>query len=439
MHMESMKQAAARYRPVSIGAGTVEVCREAGGAWHLRSAEPIGAYPERMTDCLVRGAGQHPDRVLAAQRGADGQWERITYAQMLHRARAVGQALLARGLSPERPLLILSGNDLQHLQLALGAMYAGIPYCPVSPAYALVTQDYSRLAYLVRHLTPGLVYATDGALFAGAIQAVVPPETEVAIDHGEVAGRAVTRLASLLATGPADVDAANARVGPDTIAKFLLTSGSTRSPKAVTTTHRMLCSNQQMLLQTFPCFGEAPPVLLDWLPWNHTFGGSHNVGIALYNGGSYYIDSGKPTPQAFEQTLRNLRDVQPTVYFNVPKGWEMLTDALEARPRPARALLCARPAVLLCRGRAVAGRVGPARGRDRGPLRRAHPHHGRPGDDRDRAVVHVHHRPGHDGRLHRPAGARLRGQARAGRRQARSPLQGPACHAGLLARAGAGR
>lgn len=332
MHMESMKQAAARYRPVSIGAGTVEVCREAGGAWHLRSAEPIGAYPERMTDCLVRGAGQHPDRVLAAQRGADGQWERITYAQMLHRARAVGQALLARGLSPERPLLILSGNDLQHLQLALGAMYAGIPYCPVSPAYALVTQDYSRLAYLVRHLTPGLVYATDGALFAGAIQAVVPPETEVAIDHGEVAGRAVTRLASLLATGPADVDAANARVGPDTIAKFLLTSGSTRSPKAVTTTHRMLCSNQQMLLQTFPCFGEAPPVLLDWLPWNHTFGGSHNVGIALYNGGSYYIDSGKPTPQAFEQTLRNLRDVQPTVYFNVPKGWEMLTDALERDP-----------------------------------------------------------------------------------------------------------
>ncbi|CBJ39853.1 coenzyme A ligase, putative long-chain-fatty-acid--CoA ligase (plasmid) [Ralstonia solanacearum CMR15] len=332
MHMESMKQAAARYRPVSIGAGAVEVCREAGGAWHLRSAEPIGAYPERMTDCLVRGAGQHPDRVLAAQRSADGQWERITYAQMLHRARAVGQALLARGLSPERPLLILSGNDLQHLQLALGAMYAGIPYCPVSPAYALVTQDYSRLAYLVRHLTPGLVYATDGTQFAGAIQAVVPPQTEVAIDHGEVAGRTVTRLASLLATGPVDVDAANARVGPDTIAKFLLTSGSTRSPKAVTTTHRMLCSNQQMLLQTFPCFGEAPPVLLDWLPWNHTFGGSHNVGIALYNGGSYYIDSGKPTPQAFEQTLRNLRDVQPTVYFNVPKGWEMLTDALERDP-----------------------------------------------------------------------------------------------------------
>ncbi|WP_064299009.1 feruloyl-CoA synthase [Ralstonia solanacearum] len=332
MLMESMKHATARYRSVSIGAGTVQVRRDEGGDWHLRSAEPIGDYPARMTDCLRRGAQQYPDRVLAAQRGADGQWECITYAQMLSRARAIGQALLGRGLSPERPLLILSGNDLQHLQLALGAMYAGIPYCPVSPAYALVTQDYSRLAYLMRLLTPGLVYATDGTLFASAIGAVVPPQAEIVIDHGEVAGRAATRLASLLETEPADVDAANARVGPDTIAKFLLTSGSTRQPKAVTTTHRMLCSNQQMLLQTFPCFGEAPPVLLDWLPWNHTFGGSHNVGIALYNGGSYYIDSGKPTPQAFEQTLRNLRDVQPTVYFNVPKGWEMLTDALERDP-----------------------------------------------------------------------------------------------------------
>lgn len=321
---------APRYRPVSIGGAPVEVRRTEDGTWYLRSTEAIGAYPARLTDCLVRGAREYPDRPLVAQRGPDGGWQRLSYAQMLARARAIGQALLARRLSAERPLMILSGNDLQHLQLAMGAMYAGIPYSPVSPAYALLTQDYSRLAYLVQHLTPGMVYASDAAQFGPALRAVTPPDTEILVDTGELEGRTVSRFAALCDTLPIDIDAANAKVGPDTIAKFLFTSGSTKQPKAVTTTHRMLCANQQMLLQTFPCFGEAPPVLLDWLPWNHTFGGSHNVGIALYNGGTYYIDGGKPTPQAFAQTLENLREIQPTVFFNVPKGWEMLTEALEA-------------------------------------------------------------------------------------------------------------
>ncbi|MFN3984552.1 MAG: feruloyl-CoA synthase [Rhodocyclaceae bacterium] len=328
----SNRQAFAGYRAVSIGSAPVDVRSEAGEGgtiWYLRCTEPLQAHPLRLTDCLIEGAGRHPERTLVARRGADGEWVRICYADMLARARAIGQALLERGLSPERPLLILSGNDLEHLQLALGAMLAGVPYCPMSPAASLVSSDFGKLAHALSLLTPGMVYATEGEAYARAIRAKVPESVEVVVGQGAVDGRSCTHLDELLATVPRDIDAVHHGLGPDTIAKFLFTSGSTKLPKAVTTTHRMLCANQQMLLQTFPCFGEVPPVLVDWLPWNHTFGGSHNVGIALYNGGSYYIDDGRPTPQGMAETLRNLRDVAPTVFFNVPKGWELLTEALE--------------------------------------------------------------------------------------------------------------
>ncbi|MYM81877.1 AMP-binding protein [Duganella sp. FT50W] len=317
-----------RYRPVRVGSAPVRVAADAEGNWRLRSEEPLGPYPDRITDCLVRGAAAHPERTLAARRGVDGAWQHISYGQMLIQARAIGQALLDRGLSAERPLMILSGNDLAHLQLALGALYAGIPYCPVSPAASAAANDYTKLSYFVRQLTPGMVYASNGSVCAQALAAAVPSEVEVVIDQGD-AGRAATPLAALLATTPSTVDAVNAGVGPDTIAKFLFTSGSTKLPKAVITTQRMLCANQQMLLQTFPVFGDKPPVLLDWLPWSHTFGGSHNVGIALYNGGSYYLDDGKPTARDFATTVRNLKEIAPTVFFNVPKGWELLTAALQ--------------------------------------------------------------------------------------------------------------
>jgi feruloyl-CoA synthase len=317
-----------RYRPVRVGGAPVRIDCDAQGSWRLASQEALGAYPDRITDCLVRGAEQHPDRTLAARRDAGGAWRHVSYRQMLAQARAIGQALLDRGLSAERPLMILSGNDLQHLQLALGALYAGIPFCPVSPAASTIAVDYTKLCHFVRHLTPGMIYATDGGVCAAALAAAVPDDVEIVTDHGD-AGRASTALASLLATVPRTVDAANAAVGPDSIAKFLFTSGSTKLPKAVITTQRMLCANQQMLLQTFPSFGDKPPVLLDWLPWSHTFGGSHNIGIALYNGGSYYIDDGKPTARDFAVTVRNLKEIAPTVFFNVPKGWELLTAALE--------------------------------------------------------------------------------------------------------------
>lgn len=329
MLSNSKNNADVAYRAVSIGAAPVEVSRDAGGVWRLRSSEPLAPYPDRLTDCLERGAREYPERTLVAQRGANGEWVHISYADMQRRVRLIGQALLDRGLSVERPLLVLSGNDLEHLQLALGAMWAGVPYSPASPAYSLVSTDYAKLRHIFNLITPGLVYASKGGPFGKAIAAVVPTDVEVILGEGELPDRASTSFASLLETLPGAIDAAHAAVGPDTIAKFLFTSGSTKLPKAVSTTNRMLCANQQMLLQTFPCFGEEPPVLVDWLPWNHTFGGSHNVGIALYNGGTYYIDGGQPTARGFAETLRNLREVAPTVYFNVPKAWEDLTVALE--------------------------------------------------------------------------------------------------------------
>ncbi|MCS0630199.1 feruloyl-CoA synthase [Telluria mixta] len=335
-------------RPVLLGNPEIRAWRD-GDAWHVDAVTPLGPLPRRWTDRLVSGAAAHPGRTLVARRGADGDWIRIGYADMLRRARHIGQALLDRGLSAERPLAILSGNDLEHYQLALGAAYAGIPFAPVSPAYSLVATDYGKLRDLVGQLTPGAVYVADARAFAPALYAVLPPDAELIVGAGEYAGRAATSFASLLDTPVRDVDAVNDAVGPDTILKFLFTSGSTKKPKAVVTTHGMLVANQQMLLQTFPFCGEAPPVLVDWLPWNHCFGGSHNVGLALYNGGTLYLDDGKPTPKEFGQTLDNLREIAPTVYFNVPKGFEMLTDALE-RDADLRTTFFSRVKLFLCAG-----------------------------------------------------------------------------------------
>jgi feruloyl-CoA synthase len=341
-------QSEGRRRPVHLGNPDIRAWRD-GDVWHVDAVTPLGPLPRRWTDRLASGAAAHPERTLVARRGPDGDWIRIGYADMLVRVRRIGQALRDRGLSAERPLVILSGNDLEHFQLALGAAYAGIPYAPISPAYSLVATDFGKLRDLVDQLTPGAVYAADGGPYAPSLDAVLPPGVELILGAGDSAGRAATRFASLLDTAVRDVDAAHDAVGPDTILKFLFTSGSTKKPKAVITTHGMLVSNQQMLLQTFPFLAEEPPVLVDWLPWNHCFGGSHNVGIALYNGGTLYLDDGKPTPKEFGQTLANLREIAPTVYFNVPKGFEMLTEALQGDAQ-LRATFFSRVKLFLCAG-----------------------------------------------------------------------------------------
>lgn len=317
------------YRKVRLGIPGVRIDQDGQGRTFMRSTEPLAAYPARLTECLVKWATESPDRTFVAKRDAAGQWRRISYGEALRHACRIGQALLDRGLSAERPLLILSENDLEHAMLALAALHVGIPYAPVSPAYSLISQDQERLRFIVRLLTPGLVFASHGQRYEKAIRAAIPADTELVVTQAPPAGRSCTRfeeLAAVPATGR--VDAAHAAVGPGTTAKFLFTSGSTQQPKAVINTHRMLCSNQQMLVQCMPFMAEEPPVLVDWLPWNHTFGGNHNFGLTLYNGGTLYIDDGKPIPRFIHETLRNLREIAPTMYFNVPRGFEEIAAAL---------------------------------------------------------------------------------------------------------------
>ncbi len=322
--------AAAPFRAVALGGSLAATfTHRADGSTLVRSTEALGPYAKRLTDRLLHWADAAPERTLAARRGPDGQWRHLCYAQALRQARSIAQALIDLRLSAERPVAILSDNDLEHLLLGLGAMLAGVAYAPISPAYSTVSQDFGKLRHAIALLTPGLVFASSAQAYARAIDAAVPPEVPVVLTEGTIAGRRCLSFAELSDTAAGSaVDAAHAAVGPDTIAKFLFTSGSTRLPKAVITTQRMLCANQQQLRQCFPGFADEPPVLVDWLPWNHTFGGSHNVGLVLYNGGTLYIDDGRPTPALIGPTLRNLREIAPTVYFNVPKGFEEIALAM---------------------------------------------------------------------------------------------------------------
>jgi len=318
-------------RNVRLGPADLLAERAAGGTIVLRSPHPLARYPDRLTDRLEQWADRAPDRVLFAQRNDAGGWRTVSYGEALERARRIGAALLARGLSAERPLAVLSGNDIEHALLQLGALYVGIPYAPVSPAYSLLSTDFSKLRSVLELLTPGLVFASDGAIFGKAIEAAVPGDVELLVTRNPPAGRPAGLFSDLLEQTPgAGVDAAHARVGPETIAKFLFTSGSTGVPKAVINTQRMWCSNQEMIRTMLAFFQDEPPVIVDWTPWHHTAGGNHDFGLVIYNGGSFYIDEGKPLPGAIEATVRNLREVAPTWYFNVPRGFEALLPYFRA-------------------------------------------------------------------------------------------------------------
>lgn len=301
--------------------------RRDDGSLILRPQGELGAIPETLIESLAHWARVAPDRVLVARRTTGGSWSEVTYSQMLARALRVAAALSARNLSEERPLVILSGNSIEHLTLALGAMWAGIPYCPVSPAYSQVAGELERLRYVIELLTPGMVAAFDTPRYARAL-ACIDSDVEI-LGDAPVASHPVVALESLERTAVEGGDFARTAQDGDAIVRFLLTSGSTGKPKAVITTNRMCCSNAAMLRQSMPFLATEPPLLLDWLPWNHTFGGSHNLGMVLTYGGSLYIDDGRPTPLGFAETLRNLRDISPTIYFNVPKGFDLLAQALQ--------------------------------------------------------------------------------------------------------------
>jgi feruloyl-CoA synthase len=327
----ALTSAGAPMRPVRLGPRDVVVDRRPDGTIHLHSPHPLPPYPAKLTERLEHWAAIAPERAFLAQRDASGDWRQISYAQALAQVRRIGAALLERDLSPERPLAILSGNDIEHALIGLAAMYVGIPYAPISPAYSLISTDFGKLRYIFELLTPGLVFASDGTLFRRAIEVAVPRGLEVVLARNPLATRPTTAFDTLLAERPtAPADAAHAKVGPDTIAKFLFTSGSTGTPKGVINTQRMWCSNQAMILSQLAYFADEPPVIVDWSPWHHTAGGNHNFGFVLYNGGTFYIDEGKPAPGAIETTVRNLREVAPNWYFTVPKGYEALIPYFRA-------------------------------------------------------------------------------------------------------------
>src|SRR4029077_16778386 len=314
---QKVQDVAQRVRAVRLCAPEVLVDRHPDGTIYLKSGRMLASYPEKLTDRLVHWARAAPERVFMAEREANG-WRTITYSQTLEKVRRTGAALLTRNLSAERPLVILSGNDLDHALLGLAANYVGIPYAPVSPAYSLISSDFGKLRHIVNLLTPGLVFAGN-AQYARAIEATVPPEAEVILGS-------IDRLDG----DPAAADAAHAAVTHDTIAKFLFTSGSTGMPKGVINTQRMWCSNQAMIASALQFFADEPPVIVDWAPWHHTAGGNHDVGLVINNGGTLYIDGGKPLPGAIEETVKNLREIAPSWYFTVPKGYEALLPFFRA-------------------------------------------------------------------------------------------------------------
>jgi feruloyl-CoA synthase len=318
-------KAEARVRAVRLRTSGASMERRADGSIILRPDERLGEYPRVLTEKLIHWARVAPERPLAAKRGADGEWRYLTYADALRKVRSIGQAFLDRKLSVDRPVAMLSDNDLEHLLLMFAGQHVGVPTSSIAPPYSLVSTDFAKLKHVMKILTPGMAFVSNAERYRRAIVDAIDPGIEVVCTEGTIPGRKTIPFEELADTKPTPaVDAAHAAIQCNDIAKFLFSSGSTGLPKAVINTHRMICSNQQMILQGFPFMGEEPPVVVDWMPWNHTAGGNHNTGMTLYNGGTLYIDDGRPTERGITETVRNLREIAPTVYFNMPRGYDEL-------------------------------------------------------------------------------------------------------------------
>ena len=300
------------------------------GSLVLRSARQLGPIPRAVGVWLETWAATAPEHTFLAARDGRGGWCELSYRDAERATCAIAQSLLDRGLAPARPILILADNGLDHALLVLAAMHIGLPVAPVSTAYARLSRDFAKLRYIYDLIDPELIYVDDAERFASALAAIGAHRCEIVASTGHLAGVSLTPFRDLAASTPTSaVAAAFARVGPDTVAKILFTSGSTGQPKGVINTQRMLCANQESAAATWPFLEQHPPVIVDWLPWNHTFGANHNFNMMLRNGGTLYIDEGKPVPGLIDLTIANLREISPTVVFNVPRGYAALLDHLE--------------------------------------------------------------------------------------------------------------
>jgi feruloyl-CoA synthase len=305
--------------------------RRADGSIRLKSATPLQPIARCAGDWLEYWARQTPERIFLGERSsADAPWKTVAYREALDKVRSAGAWILSQAMTAERPLLILSDNSIEHALFALGAMHVGVPVASISPAYSLMSKDFDKLKSMITLLAPGAIYVSSLKPFALALAAIKPLHTATVVS-GDIDGSNAVSFQTVAATSETPAVAkAFASIGPDTIAKFLFTSGSTGTPKAVINTQRMLTSSQQAKVQTWPFLERAQGnlIILDWLPWSHTFGANHNFNLVLRNGGTLYIDGGKPAPGLFATSLANLRSVMPTVYFNVPRGFDMLIAAL---------------------------------------------------------------------------------------------------------------
>ncbi|MGY1617458.1 AMP-binding protein [Geodermatophilus sp. SYSU D00691] len=317
-------------RPATFAPPRIEAEQRPDGRLHIRSTEPLGEHPASVVHSFRAHSEAHPDRLLVAERGPEGEWASWTWGEVRALVDRLAQGLLDRELSG-RPVMVLSGNSRLHLAVTLAAMTVGTPVVPTSVAYSLQSTDHAKLRAMADLADPGLVVAED-ASYAAAVAAVGQGRTVLSRDG-------VLTPESFGADPTDAVDRRCAGLEGGDVAKILFTSGSTGTPKGVVNTHGMLAANQQQMRQVWPFLDDEPPVLLDWLPWSHTFGGNHNLDMVLTHGGSLWIDDGRPAPPLIGRTARNLVDVRPTLYFNVPAGYAALLPLLEGDDDLARAFL----------------------------------------------------------------------------------------------------